>query len=64
MLSGTEISFVISFFSFNFEKFRVQPGVPLTQLNQATCSKLGKKKVILTCFTKIIAEQSSVIQYA
>ena len=61
MLLCTEISFVISFF--NFEKFGVKPGFPFTQLNHATYSKLGKK-VILTCFTKRIAEQSSVIQYA
>ena len=39
---------------------------PFTQLNQATYSKLGGKKeeVILTCFTNMTAEQSSVIQYA
>ena len=61
MLSFTEISFVISFF--NCEKFGVKPGFPFTQLNQATYSKLGKK-VILICFTKIIAEQSSIIQYS
>ena len=63
MLSCTEISlkFVISVF--NFEKCLVKPGFPFTQLNQATYSKRGKK-VILKCFTKIIAEQSSVIQYA
>ena len=54
MLSCTEISFVISFI--DFEKFRVKPGFPFTQLNQATYSKL-EKKVILTCFTRIIAEQ-------
>ena len=61
MLSCTESSFVISFF--NFEKFGVTSGFPFTQLNQATYSKLGEK-IILTSFTKIIAEQSSVIQYA
>ena len=57
MLSCTEISFNILF---NFEK----PGFPFTQLNQATYSKLEEKKVTLTCLTKMIAEQSSVIQYA
>ena len=41
MLSCTEINFVISFF--NFEKFGVNPGFPITQLNQATYSKLGGK---------------------
>ena len=56
MLSGTEINFVISFFT--FEKFEVKPGFPFTQLNQATYSKLGD--FLLTCFTKMIAEQSSV----
>ena len=61
MLSCTEICFGISIF--NFEKFGVKPGFLCTQLNQATYSKLGKR-VILTRFTKIIAEQSSVIQYA
>ena len=60
MLSCTEISFVISFF--NFEKFWVKPGFPFTQLNRANIQNL--EKIILTCFTKIIAEQSSVIQYA
>ena len=60
MLSCTAISFVISFS--NFEKFGVKPGFLFTQLNQATYSKLEEKKVILTCFTKIIAELSSVIQ--
>ena len=58
MLSCTELSF------FNLEKFGVKRGFPFTQLNQATYSKLEEEKVILTCFTKIIAEQSSVIQYA
>ena len=52
----------IFFFFFNFEKFGVNPGFPFTQLNQATTQIL--EKVILTCFTKMIAEQSSVIQYA
>ena len=61
MLSCTEICCVISVFK--FEKFGVKPGFPFTQLNQSTYSKLGKK-VILACFTKMIAEQSSVIQYA
>ena len=61
MLSGTEISFVKSFFL--LEKFGVKPGFPFTQLNQATYSKLGKK-ISVTCLTKTIAEQSSVVQYA
>ena len=58
MLSCTEINFVISFY--NFEKFGVKPGFPFMQL------KLTQKleKEMLTCFTKMIAEQSSVIQYA
>ena len=62
MLSCTEISFVISFFSSNFEKFGVKPGLPCTQLNLLTQNLGGK--VILKCFTKMIAEQSPVIQYA
>ena len=62
MLSCTEISFVISLF--NFEKFWVNPGFPFTQLNRANTQNLERKKIILTCFTKMIAEQSSVIQYA
>ena len=61
MLSCTEISFVISFF--NFDKVGVKVGFPFTQLKQATYSNLGKN-LILTYFTKLIAEQSSVIQYA
>ena len=60
MLLCTEISFVISFF--NFEKFGVKPGFPFTQLNQAILTQ-NLEKVILTCFTKMAAEQSSVIQY-
>ena len=56
MLSCPQISFVISFFS-NFEKFGIKPGFSFTQLNQAIYSKLWGKIVILTCFTKIIAEQ-------
>ena len=47
MLSCTEISFVISFF--NFEKFWVKPGFPVTQLNRANTQNLERK---------IIAEQS------
>ena len=50
MLSCTEISFDISFF--NVENFGVKPGFPFTQLNQATYSKLGGKKYILTRLTK------------
>ena len=61
MLSCTEISFVISFSK--FWEIRSQNGFPFTQLNQATYSKL-REKIILTCFTKMIAKQSSVIQYA
>ena len=61
MLSCAEISFIISVF--NFEKFWVKPGFSFTQLNRANTQNL-EKKVILTCLTKLIADQSSVSQYA
>ena len=40
MLPCTEISFVISFFS--FEKFWVKPGLPFTKLNRANTQNLEK----------------------
>ena len=40
MLSCTEISFVISFFFFNFEKFGVKSWFPFTQLNRANTQNL------------------------
>ena len=54
-------SFVISFF--NFEKFGVKPWIPFTQLNQATHLNLEESNFDMF-YKKIIAEQSSVIQYA
>ena len=62
MLSCTEISFVISFF--DFEKFGVkcQMSVNITQLIKLHKLKTWTKTV-LTCFTKIIAEQPSLTQY-
>ena len=43
----------------------MKPGFPFTQLNQTAYSNLEEeKKSNLTCFTNMIAEQSSVIQYA
>ena len=60
ILSCAEISFVISVF--NFEKFWVKPGFSFTQLNRADTQNL--EKVIWTCLTKMIADQSSVSQYA
>ena len=57
MLSCIEISFATYLFSI-VEKFWVKPGFPFTQLNRANTQNL-EKKIILTCFTKIIADQSS-----
>ena len=48
---------------FKFEKVGVKPGFPFTQLNQATYSELGNLNFDVF-LQKIIAEQSSVIQYA
>ena len=45
MLSCTEISFVISLFFFNFEKFGVKPWFPFTQLNRANTQNLEKINV-------------------
>ena len=60
MLSCTEISFVIFFLL--LRNLESNP-CPFTQLNQAYLLKTWKK-VNLICFTKMIADQSSVIQYA
>ena len=62
MLSCTEISFVISFSQF-WEIWSQTLGFLLRNSIKPLSQNL-EKKVILTCFTKIIAEQSSVIQYA
>ena len=60
MLLCIEISFVISFF--NFEKLWVKPGFPFTQLNRANTQNL--ENINIDMFYKMIAQQSSVIQYA
>ena len=58
MLSCTEISFIIFFFQFweIWSQTRVS-----FYTTQSSYLLKTLKKVILTCFTKIIAEQSSVI---
>ena len=61
MLSCIDISFVISLF--NIEKFLVKPGFPFMQLNRANTQNLEKVNFDMF-YTIMIAEQSSVIQYA
>ena len=58
MLSCTEISFVIYFFFFNFEKFGITPGFYHAAQTMPTWTK-----PILTCFTKLIAVQPSMAEY-
>ena len=58
MLLCTKISFVKSFFNFESNRgFLFRNSIELTL-------KTWREKIILTCFTKIIAKQSFVIQYA
>ena len=59
MLSCTEISFVFAFSI--LRNSESNPGFLLC--NSSSYLLKTWKKVILTCFTKTIAEQSSVIQY-
>ena len=56
MMHWKQFSYTLLFFSSILRNFESnKPGIPFTQLNQATYSKL-EEKVILTCFTKLIAE--------
>ena len=61
MLACTTISFVIFFLKF-LRQLESNPGFLLR--NSIKLLTQNMEKVILTCSTKIIAEQSSVIQYA
>ena len=60
MLSCAEICFVISVF--NLRNFESKPGILLR--NSFELILKTWKRVILTCLTKMIADQSSFSQYA